>query len=103
MTHGNVRPWTATDLFPALMVNPLGAILVCMSRAMLRLADVVEQMNSPRSSESQEHRSVLRDMEPAKSRERSKLRLISPIASKDSGRAARARKANSHKRTNPKG
>jgi len=103
MAHSNGRPWMATDLFPAMVVNPLGATLVYMSRAMLRIADVVDQMNSSYSSESKENSSKLRDLEPATSVERSKLRLVAPIARKDSGQIARARKANSHKRTNPQG
>jgi hypothetical protein len=46
MANSNVRPWRAPALFPALMVNPLAAMYVYMSKAMLRLADVMDQMKS---------------------------------------------------------
>ena len=102
MTNSTVRPWMAPALFPAMMVNPLAAMYVCMSKAMLRLADVMDQMKSSSVSESKDNRSVLPDIEPAKSVEPSKLRIVAPLANKDSGRTARTRKTNSHGRTNHK-
>ena len=102
MANSNVRPWRAPALFPAMMVNPLAAMYVCMSKAMLRLADVMDQMKSSGALKSKDNRSVLPDIEPAKSVEPHKLRLVAPRASKDSGRTARARKAQSHKRTTHK-
>jgi hypothetical protein len=101
--EGIVRPWKAMSLFPAMMVNPLGAVFVYMSGALLRLADVADRMKSSHASESKENSSVLPDGEPAKLVERSKRRRVISIASKDAGRTARARKAKSHKRTNHKG
>ena len=59
MTNTNVRPWIAPALFPALMVNPLAALYVCMSHTMLRLADVMDHMTSSGASERQDNRSVL--------------------------------------------
>ena len=102
MANSNVRPWMAPALFPAMMVNPLAALYVSMSKALLRLADVMDQMNSSSASESKENRSVPPDIEPAKSVDPSKLRLVASLARKDSGRTARARKAHSHKRTTHK-
>ena len=102
MANSNVRPWRASALFPALMVNPLAAMYVCMSQALLRLADVMDRMKSSGALKSKDNRSVLPDSEPAKSVEPHKLRLVAPRASKDSGRTARARKAHSHKRTTHK-
>ena len=102
MTNSTVRPWMAPALFPAMMVNPLAAMYVYMSKAMLRLADVMDQMKSCSVSESKDNRSVLPAIEPAKTVEPSKLRIVAPLARKDSGRTARVRKANSHKRTNHK-
>ena len=102
MANSNVRPWSAPALFPAMMVNPLAAMYVCMSQAMLRLADVMDQMHSSGALKSKDNRSVLPDIEPAKSGEPHKLRLVAPRARKDSGRTARARKAQSHKRTTHK-
>ena len=102
MANSNVRPWRAPALFPAMMVNPLAAMYVYMSQAMLRLADVMDQMNSFGALKSKDNRSVLPDSEPAKSGEPPKLRLVAPRASKDAGRTARARKAHSHKRTTHK-
>jgi hypothetical protein len=102
MANSNVRPWRTPALFPAMMVNPLAAMYVCMSKAMLRLADVMDQMNSSGAAERKDNRRVLPDIEPAKSGEPRKLRLVAPRASKDAGRTARARKAHSHKRTTHK-
>jgi hypothetical protein len=102
MANSNVRPWRAPALFPALMVNPLAAMYVYMSQAMLRLADVMDQMKSSGALKSKDNRSVLPDSEPAKSWEPHTLRLVAPRASKDSARTARARKAHSHKRTTHK-
>ena len=102
MANSNVRPWRAPALFPAMMVNPLAAMYVYMSQAMLRLADVMEQMNSSGALKSKDNCSVLPDIELAKSVEPHKLRLVAPRASKDSGRTARARKPHSHKRTTHK-
>ena len=59
MANSDVRTWMAPDLFPAMMFNPFGAMLVYMSRVMLRIADVVEQVNSSRSSKSKENLSNL--------------------------------------------
>ena len=101
--EGIVRPWKAASLFPAMMVNPLGAMFVYMSGALLRLADVADRIKASHASESKENSSVLPDVEPAKIVEQSKLRRVISIASKDAGRTAQARKAKSHKRTNHKG
>ena len=102
MANSNVRPWRAPALFPAMMVNPLAAMYVYMSQALLRLADVMDRMKSSGALKSKDNRSVLPASEPVKSVEPHKLRLVAPRASKDSGRTARARKAHSHKRTTHK-
>jgi len=99
MANSNVRPWRAPALFPALMVNPLAAMYVYMSKAMLRLADVMDQMKSSCASESKDNRGVLPDIESAQSVDSRTLRLVAPLSRKDAGRTARARKAKSHKRT----
>ena len=102
MTNTHVRPWIAPALFPALMVNPLAALYVCMSHAMLRLADVMDHLTSSGASERQDNRRVLPDSELMKSVRPRKLGLVAPSASKGSGRTARARKTQSPKRTTHK-
>jgi hypothetical protein len=109
MMHSNsdrlehtVRPCLAMALCPVMMANPFYAIYAGLSGA----AYVVDQMNSFTSvflSKSKENPSLRRDGEPTKLVERSKLQLVAPLASKDAGRAAGARKANSPKRTHHKG
>jgi hypothetical protein len=100
---GIVRPWKAGSLFPAMMVNPLGAMFVYMSGALLRLADGADRIKASQAAESEEKSSVLPDVEPAKLVEQRTRRRVISLASKDSGRTAQARKAKSHKRTHHKG
>jgi len=102
MANSNVRPWRAPALFPALMVNPLAAMYVCMSQAMLRLTDVMDHMKSSGALKSKDNRSVLPDIELVNSGKPHKLRLVAPRASKDSGPTVRVRKAHRHKRTTHK-
>ena len=102
MANSTVRPWMAPALFPAMMINPFVAMFVYMSKAMLRFADVVNRRNASHSLERKENPSVLPDIAPAKSAEPSKLRLVKSAASKDAGRTAQPRKANSHTRRNHK-
>ena len=102
MANSNIRPWRAPALFPAMMVNPLAAMYVYMSQAMLRLADVMDQMNSFGALKSKDNRSVLPDIEPAQSMDPRTLRLVAPLSRKEAGRTAPARKAKSHKRTTHK-
>ena len=85
-----------------MMVNPLAAMYVYMSKAMLRLADAMDHMKSSCASESKDNRGVLPDIESAQSVDSRTLRLVAPLSRKDAGRTARARKAKSHKRTTPK-
>ena len=102
MANSNVRPWRAPALFPALMVNPLAAMYVYMSQALLRLADVMDRMKSSGALKSKDNRSVLPDSEPAQAVDPRTLRLVAPLSRKEAGRTARARKAKSHKRTTHK-
>ena len=100
---GSVRPGKAASLCPAMMVNPLGAMFVYMSGALLRLVDVAERMKASHAAESKEKSSVLPEVEPAKFVDQRTRRRVLSLASKDAGRTAQARKAQRHKRTPHKG
>ena len=100
---GSVRPEKAASLFPAMMVNPLGAMFVYMSGALLRLVDVAERMKASQAAKSKEKSSVLPEVEPAKFVDQRTRRRVLSLASKDAGRTAQARKAQRHKRTPHKG
>ncbi len=86
MANRNVRPWRVPALFPAMRVNPLAAMYVYMSKAMLRLADVMDQMKSSCASESKDNRSALPDIAPAQSVDSRTLRLVALLSRKEAGR-----------------
>jgi len=107
MTNSNMaRPYLAMALFPTMMANPFYVLYASLSGAAY-VVNKITSFNSLFFSKSKATPSLLRAIEPAKaiepekSVERSTLKLVVPVASKDAGRTAR--KANSHKKTNHKG
>jgi len=101
MTNSNMaRPYLAMVLFPTMMANPFYVFYASLSGAAY-VVNKITSFNSLFFSKSKANPSLLRAIEPAKAGERSTLKLVVPVASKEAGRTAR--KANSHRKTNQKG
>jgi hypothetical protein len=99
----------ASALFPIMMTNPFYVTFAGMSGAMwgmAYIADLFHSFNSLFLPKSKENRSLQRDIAPAKLAERSTLKLVTPVVSKDAGHTAKIRKINNHinnhKKTNHK-